>query len=431
MAEEDLSPQELRKMYEKSSEDDLTTLQKIQEAAANRAKQLSELLLEANKYINSQRKSGLAEGMRGSKSWYSSIFNDKDNSKEVKKRAGLDVEEKIPLQVPVREGEFLEALGTCTTFDCVRMAHQLKKDGDKMFNFPHALLVGWQKAATTSIYQHLHRHPDVLASSTKEPEFFSRKCEADPRYGCSKLDQAQYLTETLQMKEFVDSQGSLMAFEASTHYAMNGDVLAKGIVETFPWVKIVASLREPISRAASMLVHMYDREKTGCLREPHATLYGCLKTRSQLVGHPGPFNNIDSLVGNYSYALEHWIKDVPRGQLALVQYEQLIEGDEHGADVLLDLKEFLDLNPSQPKDSRGLGMHNVRHNRVHPEGWMMKKEEYLDLIDMVKPDVEQVAELVSTHGLGDGKKWMDIWEGVWEDNLKNCDKKGVCLIHLS
>lgn len=46
---------------------------------------------------------------------------------------------------------FLEALATCTTLACVRAAHDQPRNGVR-FNFPHFIILGFQKAATTSLW---------------------------------------------------------------------------------------------------------------------------------------------------------------------------------------------------------------------------------------------------------------------------------------
>jgi hypothetical protein len=64
------------------------------------------------------------------------------------------------------DATFVEALAACTTLACLRDAHARPRAADQ-FNFPHALLVGWQKSATTSLYEHLARHKQVAESAVK------------------------------------------------------------------------------------------------------------------------------------------------------------------------------------------------------------------------------------------------------------------------
>lgn len=37
------------------------------------------------------------------------------------------------------------------------------------------------------------------------------------------------------------------------------------LLQTFPWLRVVISLREPIGRALSMQAHMADKHGEGCL----------------------------------------------------------------------------------------------------------------------------------------------------------------------
>jgi hypothetical protein len=66
----------------------------------------------------------------------------------------------------------VEAVRGCATLECLRVAHE-KPPGKAKFNFPHFMIVGFQKSATTSLHYHLVRHPSVSRPWDKEPEFFS------------------------------------------------------------------------------------------------------------------------------------------------------------------------------------------------------------------------------------------------------------------
>lgn len=50
---------------------------------------------------------------------------------------------------------FLEALKSCKDMVCVHEAHKLPKKEAK-FNFPHFLIIGFQKAATTSLHVYVY-----------------------------------------------------------------------------------------------------------------------------------------------------------------------------------------------------------------------------------------------------------------------------------
>lgn len=175
---------------------------------------------------------------------------------------------------------FLDALATCDTFECVKAAHMQPRKGAR-FNYPHFMILGWQKSATTSLYIHFIRHKYIAKPAEKEPEFFSEVCDFDVD-ACDPDNVKDYLRNTLNFTGFLKSNGSMATFEASTHYARGYDRLAPGLYQIFPWVKVVLMLREPISRAMSMLVHKYDKKDSPCLAR-HSMAY-CLLHESQISG---------------------------------------------------------------------------------------------------------------------------------------------------
>lgn len=343
---------------------------------------------------------------------------------------------------------FIDALKTCKDMECVKSAHYQPKKEAK-FNFPHFLIIGFQKAATTSLHvyvidlainksryvlepctyilnvslsscSHLGKHPQALRPLNKEPEFFTNDCNNDPPKGCPEEASIKYINETLKLADFIESKGRIAPYESSTHVVRRGDIMAKKMHDLVPWAKIIISLREPISRAASMLIHMKDVYNEGCLSEEN--LGYCLHARSQIRG-------LKDGSTSYFEALSHWFTHWPETQIHIVQYEELTnERTEHK--VMRGIKNFIEIDPELPQG--GLTVINDRRFRIQPKGWPMSKKQYLKLIDLVKPDVEKTLDLLEAHGkLRYREGWMKKWEKVWEDNLNTCDKDGNCIINLS
>jgi len=317
---------------------------------------------------------------------------------------------------------FLKALSSCETLECLKDAHQLRDRGPAKFNFPHFLIIGFQKTATTSLYGHLADHPQVLKPSGKEPEFLSFGCRYHPPEDCPLYASQRYINTTLRLHEFIEAEGRLSTFEASTHIVRAGDYLAPAMSEILPWVKLVISLREPISRAASMLIHLKDLNKGGCLMTKK--LGECLLTESQINGAPS-----GARTTNYSFPVMTWLDAYPAEQVHVIQYEELTEEDRQ-APELDRLKKFLGLKTRLPRSP--LGVHNSRKYKIRPKGWKMPKQQYLDLIEMVKPDVNALVAVLQKYGkIKSQDAWLDRWKQVWDDNLKSCNKDDVCSILLS
>ena len=314
---------------------------------------------------------------------------------------------------------FLKALESCNDIVCVREAHKLPK-GEARFNFPHFLIIGFQKAATTSLHVHLGKHDAALRPAHKEPEYFTKECKYAPPEKCSKGDSEKYVRETLKLDEFIRSKGTVAAFESSTHVVRKGESMAPALRKLVPWTKLVINVREPISRAASMLIHMEDVYHEGCLAEKD--LGYCLHARSQIRG-------LKDGTTTYYDALAHWFTHWPEDQIHVVQYEELIDPKTEDK-VMKEVKVHIGLDPDLPKS--GLTVINDRRFRISPEGWKMQRKQYEKLINLVKPDVEALLDLLESHGkLRDRETFLKRWTDVWQSNLDTCDEDDVCTIQLS
>ena len=119
-------------------------------------------------------------------------------------------------------------------------------------------------------------------------------------------------------------------------------------------------------------------------------------------------------------------------QLHIIQYEELTDGSNE-VQELRRVKEFLGIDPSKPQE-KTLGLRNSRRFSIRPEGWPMLRWEYEKLVSMVRPDVENLLDLLEEYGLlRDRDAWLSRWEEVWNENLENCEpgSKGKCSILLS
>lgn len=100
------------------------------------------------------------------------------------------------------------------------------------------LIIGVQKAGTTSLFRYLSAHPNIYMPSLKETEFFSN----DNKFSKGPL--------WYQKEYFAKAHSSSVKGEASTHYMMFGHVPLR-IYNVVPNVKLIALLRNPIDRAYS------------------------------------------------------------------------------------------------------------------------------------------------------------------------------------
>jgi hypothetical protein len=169
-----------------------------------------------------------------------------------------------------------------------------------------------------------------------------------------------------------------------------------------------------------MLIHMQDVYNQGCLSEKD--LGYCLHARSQIRG-------LRDGTTTYYDALSHWFTHWPEDQIHIVQYEELIDPDTESK-VMKEVKSYVGLDPNLPKG--GLTVINDRRFRISPEGWKMKRSQYEKLVNLVKPDVDALLDLLEAHGkIQDRSTFLKRWTDVWQSNLDTCNEDDVCTIQLS
>jgi hypothetical protein len=111
--------------------------------------------------------------------------------------------------------------------------------------WPGFLIVGVQKGGTTSLFDYLSQHPNISPPFRKEIKFF----DYNHRFGM-KWYQANF---PLRMKL---SKNQSITGEASPNYIFHPNGLAR-IALTFPDIKIILLLRNPINRAYSHYRRMF------------------------------------------------------------------------------------------------------------------------------------------------------------------------------
>lgn len=105
---------------------------------------------------------------------------------------------------------------------------------------PDTLIIGAQKAGTTSLHNYLCQHPAIFPSSTKEAHFFDCHYEKGP------------LWYRRHFPFFWEHEGRIV--EATTGYMFFEKVLPR-IREVLAEVKLIAVLRDPVDRAFSHYQH--------------------------------------------------------------------------------------------------------------------------------------------------------------------------------
>jgi hypothetical protein len=181
---------------------------------------------------------------------------------------------------------------------------------------PSLLIIGTQKGGTTSLFNYLVEHPDVLPSLTKEVHYFDLNYRSGLPWYRARFPYQRQLAGRITLD--------------ATPYYMTHPLAPERAARLFPDIKLIALLRNPIDRAYSHYQHerrggreslsfgeALDREaervageEERIRREPF--YYSWNHHRYAYTGR-----------GLYLEQLQRWTQHFPRSQLLVLQSEWL------------------------------------------------------------------------------------------------------------
>lgn len=196
---------------------------------------------------------------------------------------------------------------------------------------PDFIIIGAQKCGTTSLYQYLIQHPQVVPASQKELHFFDLNFAQGVDWYC---------------QQFKPISPGFITGEASPYYIFH-PLVAQRIYNLFPQVKLIALLRNPVERAISHYYHevRLGFEKLGLwdaiaqesprLKEETAKMLADDNYYSYNHQHYTYLSR-----GIYVEQLKHWMQFFPKEQFLVLPSEELYNQPNQ---VLNQVLEFLEL----------------------------------------------------------------------------------------
>jgi hypothetical protein len=199
---------------------------------------------------------------------------------------------------------------------------------------PSVLVIGAQRSGTTSLFNYLAQHPDVLPPLGKEIHYFDLHYARGVRWYRGRFPFSHRL------------RGPALTLDASPYYLFH-PLAPERAARLLPDVKLVAVLRNPVDRALSHYQHEV-RDGRESLSFPEAID----REPDRLAGEEERLRRDSDYYSHnhhrYAYArrglyleqLRRWVRHFPRSRLLVVQSEQLFR---EPAAVSASLYDFLGL----------------------------------------------------------------------------------------
>ncbi|MBT3321140.1 MAG: sulfotransferase [Anaerolineae bacterium] len=171
---------------------------------------------------------------------------------------------------------------------------------------PNFLIIGSQKAGTTSLYHVLKQHPQIFMADKKEINFFFK-------------DDAYARGPEAYTEHFMDCTNQLACGEASPGYICHPEAPAR-IHALLPDVKLILTVRDPIKRAISQY---WDNRRH--LNEP-LTFAQALDAYLSDEYHPDQIGYFSR--GVYMRYIKKYLEYFPRENLLILPFEEMIAAPE-------------------------------------------------------------------------------------------------------
>jgi len=220
----------------------------------------------------------------------------------------------------------------------------------KTFYLPDFIIIGANKAGTTSVANYLNMNPQVKISEVKEPMFFSSS-PATVSASRENADLANpYVTITLEAySNMFKEHGPKARFfgEASTAYLATPHASVIAMKKVVPETKIIAILREPVSRAISAYKMCLGN---GIEERSFSEIVQQAEQQKQInVGGHSVKEYIRN--GLYSQLLQPYFQYFDQSQLLVLDYHQLQQSPQ---DFMQQVADFI-----------GVDYHPVNYNKKY------------------------------------------------------------------
>jgi hypothetical protein len=213
---------------------------------------------------------------------------------------------------------------------------------------PNFVIIGAQKAGTTTLYQLLRTHPAIFMPTVKEPGFFIRGFPDPVRFQTLRRPDdgrtatpvgsrgADWSTLGEYASLFEPGAAFPLRGEASTPY-LPSPYAARRIAEVLPDVRLIVLLRDPVERAFSAYNYNLSRGT-----EPASTFAEAVASELRGERDDWVYGWRYLYTGRYAEHLHRYLEVFPRERLGVYRFEALRA--DSGA-VFADACRFLGVDP--------------------------------------------------------------------------------------
>ncbi|MDJ0742532.1 MAG: tetratricopeptide repeat protein [Xenococcaceae cyanobacterium MO_167.B27] len=225
----------------------------------------------------------------------------------------------------------------------------------KNFPDPCFLIIGSEKCGTSSLYQYIIKHPNVLGAIEKEIHFFTYNFEKGLDWYGS------------HFPPFAKDSNYITG-EASTSYIACHNNAPQRVFKLLPQVKLLAVIREPVERAIS---HYHQLVRLG---KEHRSLEEAVQKELQILKNVDDIWSIKQKYWSeskgilwhslYVYFLQQWLNVFPSEQLLIIKSQDLFTNPQNTMEQVFDFLELSKFKQQNYKTYNSGGQYNQSQEKI-------------------------------------------------------------------
>jgi hypothetical protein len=186
---------------------------------------------------------------------------------------------------------------------------------------PDFLIIGTQKGGTTSLYQYLVQHPQILPAKEKEIHFFDLAFHFGVDWYETFFPQNNFPARTI-------------SGEATPYYLFH-PLVPERVFQCYPRIKLIVLLRNPVERAISQYYHevrlgFEQLSLPDAIAQESQRLQGEVEQMTTCRYYASYNHQHYSYLsrGLYLEQIQRWLQYFPRSQLCILQSETFFQNPQ-------------------------------------------------------------------------------------------------------
>jgi hypothetical protein len=203
---------------------------------------------------------------------------------------------------------------------------------------PDFLIIGAQKAGTTSLFHYLAQHPDLAMPVDKEIHYYDNNYQKGLNW----------------YKRYFPLRSSTRFSGEATPYYLFHPFVAERIAHDMPGVKLIVCLRDPAQRAFShyQMMKRFGTEwltfEEAIQQEPSRYRQGLRELALDPLRRSAPHQDFSYVArGKYAGQIRRWLRCFPREQFLFLSSEELAQ---QPTQALTRVTDFLGIRAFRPTD---------------------------------------------------------------------------------